>query len=54
MTSCQVNGNALEQVFDIKNTITTTFKVKSFTERSRSGQLASTPFSERSLLMLYH
>jgi len=30
------------------------FKVKPFAERSRSGQLASTPLSERSLLMLYH
>ena len=28
------------------------FKVKPFAERSRSGQLASTPLSERSLLML--
>jgi len=30
------------------------FKVKPFAERSRSGQLALTPLSERSLLMLYH
>ena len=27
------------------------FKVKTLAERSRSGQLASTPLSERSLLM---
>jgi hypothetical protein len=30
------------------------FKVKPFAERSRSGHLASTPLSERSLLMRYH